>query len=185
MIAIDLLKNIFKTMPSHAEFLSSLSQHVTNEIVHYEKGYFGFTIQLEGIPFESESDEYLQAQFETLALSFASFGKTLGDRLAIWTHLQRRKRSFERNFEFDNIFAEEFADKYISRFTKNKFFKNTFYISFVIKYDDYDDGLKEAADLLNSALSIFQPYDPRALSVYKNENGILFSELYGNPPTKP
>jgi type IV secretion system protein VirB4 len=178
MIAIDLLKNIFKTMPSHAEFLPSISQHVTNEIVHYEKGYFGFTIQLEGIPFESESDEYLQAQFETLALSFASFGKTLGERLAIWTHLQRRKRSFERNFEFDNIFAEEFADKYISRFTKNKFFKNTFYISFVIKYDDYDDGLKEAADLLNSALSIFQPYDPRALSVYKNENGILFSELY-------
>lgn len=178
MIAIDLLKKIYKTMPVHADFLPSISQHVTNEIIHYENGYFGFTIQLEGVPFESESDDYLQAQFETLALNFASFGKTLGDRLAMWTHLQRRKRHFDRNFNFDNLFAREFANKYINRFTNNNFFQNSFYISFVIKYEDYDDGLKETNDLLNSALAIFHPYDPRALSVYKNEHGVLFSELY-------
>lgn len=178
MIAIDFLKNIYKTMPSHTEFLPSISQHVTHEIVHYEKGHFGFTIRLEGVPFESESDEFLEAQFKTLALNYVSFGKTLGDRLSIWTHLQRRKRNFDREFDFDNLFAKEFANKYIERFTQNKFFKNSFFVSFVIKYNDYDDGLKEAQDLLNSALAMFQPYDPKALSVYKNEHGVLFSGLY-------
>lgn len=178
MIAIDFLKNIYKTMPAHHEFLPSITQHVTNEIVHFDKGYFGFTIRLDGVPFESESDEYLDAQFETLALNYASFGKSFGDRLAIWTHLQRRKRHFDRQFNFDNVFASEFANKYINRFSQNKFFKNTFFISFVIKYDDYDDGLKEANDLLNSAQSMFQPYEPTPLAVYKNGNGILFSELY-------
>ncbi|WP_278976652.1 conjugal transfer protein [Oligella urethralis] len=178
MIAIDLLKKIYKSTPTHAEFLPSIQQHVTNEIVHYDKGYFGGTIQLEGVPFESESDEYLQSLFESLALSFASFGKSLGDRLSIWTHLQRRRRLFDREYHFDNQFSKEFTDKYINRFRNNKFFKNSFFISFVIKYDDYDDGLKEAQDVLNSAMAIFNGYDPRVLGVYKNEHGVYFSEVY-------
>lgn len=178
MIAIDLLKKIYKSTPSHTDFLPSLSQHVTNEIVHYDKGYFVCSIQLEGVPFESESDEYLLAQFTSLSRGLASFGKNLGDRLAIWTTFQRKKRQFDRNYAFNNVFEREFSEKYLKRFQENSFFKNNFFITFVIKYEDYDDGLREAQDILNSAMSLFQVYDPRALTTYKNEHGIIFSEVY-------
>ena len=178
MNTIDLLSKIYKTQPTHAEFLPNISQHVTNQVVHYADGYFSFTLRLEGIPFESESDAYLSAQFKTLALSFVSFGKYLGERLSIWTTLQRRKREFNREFNFDNIFCHEFASKYVEKFTKNTFYKNTFYITFVLKYDDYDDGLKEATDLLHSSQATLQSYDPYALSIYKNAHNILFSEVY-------
>ena len=178
MNTIDLLNKIYKTQNTTADFLPSFTQHVTDQIIHYADGYFGFTLRLEGIPFESESESYLLAQFQNLALSYVSFGKNLGERLAIWTTLQRRKRIFDREFHFDNLFSHEFATKYLERFQKNTFYKNTFYLSFTLKYEDYEDGLKEANDLLHTTQATLQSYDPYALSVYKNEHGILFSELY-------
>lgn len=48
-------------------------------------------IRCEGIPFESESEAQIYARFHQLALLLAGLGKTLGNRLGLWTTLQRKK----------------------------------------------------------------------------------------------
>ncbi|MBK1781610.1 conjugal transfer protein [Advenella sp. WQ 585] len=178
MIISDFLNNALKRQAGQSDFLPKISQHVTENIVHYSDGYFAFTVRLEGIPFESVNDNYLYNQFHQLALTFSGAGKNLGNRLAVWTTLQRKKRDFNRLYQQENIFCQEFTEKYISRFQKGSFFSNAFYITALIKYEDYDDGLKEILDLLDALMQDLQTYDPYVLTVYKNKFGIVFSEVY-------
>ncbi len=179
MIIVDFLKKILKRIAGQSDFLPKISQHVTDNIVHYrDDGYLAFTIRLEGIPFESVNDNYLYNQFHQLALTLSGSGKNLGNRLGLWMTLQRKKRSFERKYQQDNIFCQEFTGKYIARFQKDDFFSNTFYITAVLKYEDYDDGLREASELIDSLMQDLQAYDPYLLTAYQNKEGIAFSEVY-------
>ncbi|WP_306575783.1 conjugal transfer protein [Oligella urethralis] len=181
MIIADFLKRTFAKLgsqPAHVDFLPKFSQHVTEDIVHIKKGYLGFIVQFQGIPFESEDDSHINAQFANLALSLAVIGKTLGNRLSLWTTLKRRKRVFDRHYTFDNMFCQEFATKYLERFKDKPFFSNSFYISFILKYEDFTDGLKEAEDLKAQLTSNLQNYEPYVLKTYENEHGIIFSEVY-------
>ncbi|WP_028357652.1 conjugal transfer protein [Brackiella oedipodis] len=181
MITSDFLKNILKKLanqPSHADFLPKISQHVTKNIVHLHSGYFLFTLQFEGIPFESEDDRHIETQFNNLAKTFASVGKNYSNRLALWTTLQRKQRLFERKYDFENIFCQEFAAKYLEKFNRQKFYNNYFYITVVLKYEDFKDGLKEANDLIGQLTTNLAIYSPHVLSSYQNSTGILFSEVY-------
>ncbi|CAM5186773.1 hypothetical protein OURE66S_01254 [Oligella ureolytica] len=98
-----------RSQPAHSDFLPKISQHVTENIVHLNNGYFLFTLQFEGVPFESEDDTKINTQFNALALTLATAGKNFGNRLAIWTTLQRRQREFDRHYQFSNIFCQEFC----------------------------------------------------------------------------
>src|SRR5690606_131000 len=102
MIISDLLNNILKKQTSGDMFLPIISQHITAELIHFKTGYFGFVIRLEGLPFESEEESHLQAHFIQLSRLLSGAGKTLGNRLALWTTLQRRKKEFDREYAFDN-----------------------------------------------------------------------------------
>lgn len=167
-----------RSQPAHSDFLPKISQHVTENIVHLNNGYFLFTLQFEGVPFESEDDTKINTQFNALALTLATAGKNFGNRLAIWTTLQRRQREFDRHYQFSNIFCQEFADKYINKFKNQKYYNNYFYITAVLKYDDFNDGLKEANDLIGQLSANLNIYEPYVLKTYKNNDEILFSEVY-------
>lgn len=181
MIISDFLKQTFQRLsqqPAHADFLPPITQHVTDHIVHYETGYFGFVMQFQGIPFESEDDKQLLTQFHNLSLTLATIGKTFGERLELTATLQRRARLFEREYRFDNVFCQEFADNYLAKFRAQPFFNNEFFMSFVLKYDDYEDGLKETDDLIHRLTANLHSYEPTVLTAYTNEHGIAFSEVY-------
>lgn len=181
MIISDFLKQTFQRLsrqPAHADFLPAISQHVTDQVIHFDSGYFAFVVKFEGIPFESEDNKHLETQFHNLSLTLASLGKTYGQRLELTTTLQRRERLFERDYRFDNVFCQEFADSYLEKFRITPFFKNEFFMSFLLKYDNYDDGLKETDDLINSVTANLHSYGPSVLTAYSNEHGVAFSEVY-------
>lgn len=159
-------------------FLPKISQHITAELFHIKTGYFGFVIRLEGMPFESEAESHIQAHFTELARLLSGAGKTLGNRLALWTTLQRRKKAFDREYDFENTFCKEFSAKYLEKFKTEDYFENIFYLTALVKYEDFDDGIKEAQDLLTVLMQGLQPYDPVALTAWQNQNGTLFSEVY-------
>ena len=122
-----------KNQPSHADFLPKMCQHVTPNLVWYKDGYILFTIRMEGMPFDSADDGTLFSEFSNLANTFAGLGKTLGKRLAVWTHLVRQKIDFDRNYRFQTAFCQQFADKYLARFQKEDYYENVFYLSVLIK----------------------------------------------------
>ena len=158
--------------------LPKISQHITAELIHIKTGYFGFVIRLEGLPFESEEESHLQAHFIQLSRLLSGAGKTLGNRLALWTTLQRRKKEFDREYAFDNTFCKQFAAKYLEKFQTEEYFENIFYLTGLIKYEDFDDGIKEAQDLLTVLMQGLQPYDPVVLTAWQNQDGTLFSEVF-------
>ena len=178
MIISDFLSNALKRQAAQSDFLPKISQHVTPNLIHYQDGYLGFVIRCEGIPFESENEAHVYARFHQLALLLAGIGKTLGNRLGLWTTLQRKKRRFDRHYHFDNVFCQQFAQKYLQRFEEGQFFDTFFYLSVVIKYDDFEDGIKEAEELIDTLLSGLQSYDPYVLSAYQNEKEVVFSEVF-------
>lgn len=80
----------FRQQPAHSDLLPPICQHVTNNIVWYETGHVGFVIRMNGLPFDGVEDNYLYTQFVGLKNMLAGMGKTLGNRLAVWTTLQRK-----------------------------------------------------------------------------------------------
>lgn len=178
MIISDLLNNILKKQTSGDMFLPKISQHITAELFHIKTGHIGFVIRLEGLPFESESETHLSSHFAQLARLLSGAGKTLGGRLGLWTTLQRRKKVFDREYAFDNPFCREFAAKYLAKFETGDYFENVFYLTGLIKYEDFEDGIKETQDLLSVLMQGLQPYDPVVLTAWQNQEGILFSEVF-------
>lgn len=179
MIISDFLSKILQKQPAQSDFLPKICQHVTNNIVHYKDGYLGFTIRLNGIPFDGVEDQHLYAQFVSLRTLLASIGKSYGKRLAIWGTMQRTKIDFDRDYVFANPFCRQFADKYLKRFQEQDYFENVFHLSALIKMDhNLDAGIKEAEELIHILMGSLAPYDPYLLTAYQNENGIAFSEVY-------
>lgn len=178
MITSDLWTQAQKQQPALADFLPKLCQHVTSEIVYYHTGHYGFTIRLEGMAFDGVDDKHIYAAFINLRNTFAAMGKTLGNRLGIWTTLRRGKIKFDRDYQFTSQFCQEFADKYIERFQNEDYFENVFYITAAIKADEMEDGIKECEELIATLMRSLDPYDPYLLQAYKNKNGIVFSEVY-------
>jgi type IV secretion system protein VirB4 len=158
--------------------MPKLCQHVTNNIVYYNTGHYGFTFRLEGMPFDGVDDRHIFASFVGLRNVFSALGKTLGNRLSVWTTLQRRKINFDREYEFGSKFCQNFAQKYLERFQKADYFENIFYITVTIKADDMDDGIKECEELIDSLMPSLDPYDPYLMTAYQNKEGIAFSEVY-------
>ena len=133
---------------------------------------------MDGMPFDSVDDNVLFAEFSNLANTFAGLGKTLGDRLAVWTHVVRQKTDFNRNYHFQTAFYQQFSNKYLARFQKDDYFENVFYFSALIKSSNIDSAIKEAKELSEILLSALDPYDPTLLTVYQNQQGVMFSEVY-------
>ena len=160
------------------DFLPPVSQHIAENIVHYQDGYMMFAIKLDGIPFEGVNDSHLIAANETLKNLFATVGKQFGNRLALWTHIQRQEIKLKRDYDFGTAFSRDFAADYISQFNQKKYYENLFYISGVLKYQDFSDGREEAEELLQLMVRALSPFDPHVLGTYENQNGVRFSEVY-------
>lgn len=178
MIISDFLSKALKKQPAQSDFLPQICQHVTNNIVRYKEGYLAFVIRMEGIPFDGVDDRHLFAQFVSLRTLLAGMGKTLGKRLAIWGTLQRQKINFDREYEFDSVFCQNFSKKYLKRFQNEDYFENLYHITVLIKTDDIDMGIKEAEEQIQIMMRSLDPYDPYLLTAYQNQHGIPFSEVY-------
>lgn len=176
MIITDLLNNLLRRQPSHADWLPKLNHHVTDSIISYEDGYLCWVYKMDGMPFESQSDAHINTHFHQLNLLLTSLGKSTGNRLGLWATVQRKRRDFDRNYQFNNVFTKQFAEKYINRFKTAPYFNNYFYMAAILKIDDINEGIKEAIELQQMMENGLQAYVPRLLKTYTNEYDVMFSE---------
>ena len=115
-------------------YLPRVRCHVAENIVHLEEGYFGFVLRLDGIPFEGVNDSHLISAFTALKTLFNTIGKQYGNRLGLWTTIQRQKIELKRKYHFKEAFCQTFADHYIQQFNTTDYYENLFYISGCLKF---------------------------------------------------
>lgn len=178
MIISDFFSKIFKRLPAQSEFLPKICQHVTNEIVYFETGHYGFVIKMEGLPFDGVEDRHLFSHFVGLKDLFSAIGKTFGNRAAVWTTLKRSKIQFNQSYTFHSDFCQQFAEHYLQRFQNGDYFENTFFLTLVIKNSDMEQGIKESNEQIQILMRALEPYSPTVLSAYQNQHGVGFSEVY-------
>ena len=158
--------------------MPKICQHVTNEVVFYETGHYGFVIRMDGIPFDGVADTHLFSHFANLRAVLTSLGKSLGNRGAVWTTLKRERINFDREYHFNTAFCQRFSQDYLRRFREEDYYENHFYLSLLIKNNDMDAGVKECEEYIQMLLRALAPYEPEVLSAWQNQHEMAFSDVY-------
>ncbi|RBL66807.1 transporter, partial [Pseudomonas sp. MWU13-2625] len=150
-----------------------IGRPVTPRVTNFEDGRAMVNLRLTGIPFESANDELLKNLYDNLSATFAGLGRDHGNKLSLWTTFSRRKVEFGQEYSFDSAFLQQFADKYLGRFREGNYYENSFWLSLVLKYSDFDDGVRAVEQIGDEAFKSLRDYDPEYLEVYER-NGIQF-----------
>ena len=143
-----------------SDFLPKICRHLTAEIVNYTDDKLALVVRLKGIPFEGVDDNQSYAQFVQYKNLLSTLGKSNGANFAIWTTLKRRRTYIPKDYQFKDKFAQQFADAYTDKFNKSKYFKNSFYITAVLKYSELEDGLYEMEEIKQSLVNGLAAYEP-------------------------
>lgn len=162
------------------ELLPAYHRHVDDRIVAMSNERLLGVIVLEGTPFETTPDRELILAFNSLTRVMSELNKVNAPRLSQWHHIIKSKVSLDFDYKFENPFVADFAEKYLSEFKDGNFFRTTYAISFVYKYDDdIVQGIEAMNMLLDFALKSLRRYDPAVLGVKINHYGVAESEIAG------
>lgn len=178
MITNDFLSKILKKQRGQEDSLPRYKQHISDQVVLMENNRVAFTIRLEGTHFEGVDDSSIVVQYLNLNKTLAALGKDKSSRLGLWFTHHHKKIDFNRHYDFHTTFTRTFADKYMDKFQKTDYFENIYYITAILRYEDMEDAVEEAEELIEKLMEHLQGYDPYVLKAYYNESGILFSEFY-------
>ncbi|WP_373700740.1 conjugal transfer protein [Neisseria dentiae] len=178
MITNDFLSKILKKQRGQEDSLPPYKQHISERVVLLADNRVAFTFRLEGTRFEGVDDTSMVVQYLNLNKTLASIGKDKSSRLGLWVTHHHKKIDFEREYDFHTTFTRTFARKYMEKLQSGDYFENIYYITCILKYEDIDDAVEEAEELIEKLTEYLQDYDPYILKAYYNESGILFSEFY-------
>ncbi|WP_349956708.1 VirB4 family type IV secretion system protein [Rhizobium sp. ZPR3] len=170
-------------------------RHVDETVIALDSRALLAMIALEGVSFETIDAidlNSLQRDLNTLYRNIAD------ERLAIWTHLIRRRDNSYPAGEFTNSFSATLNGKYRERMVSEDLFRNDLYLTLLwhpgrdpaerlanllsrlrkaqraaVELDE--DSLKHLRDKVTDVIAGLRRFAPRVLSLY-DQNGILFSE---------
>ncbi|WP_233860026.1 transporter [Paraburkholderia sp. HD33-4] len=165
------------------DWLPGFGHPVTKHVQHLEGNRFLVTLAMSGVPFEVHDNPALERIFDRDTETYSKLGRDLGGRLGYCTTFARRRVNFDRVYRFKQRFMQWFAHEYIGHFNNDRFYENRYYLSLILKYEDFDDGLKEIESLTKQAVLQFADYEAAPLEVYPcthmNGSQMLFSKQYG------
>lgn len=165
------------------DWMPKLGHPVTKHVQHLEGNRLMVTLAQRGVPFEVHDNIVIERMFDRDTEIYSKLGRDLGGRLGYCSTFTRRQVRFDRDYRFRQRFMQWFAGEYIGRFNQKKFYENRYYLTLMLRYEDFDDGVKEIESLAAQALLQFADYDAELLEVYErthlNGTKMLFSKLYG------
>lgn len=152
--------------------------HVDTRVVSMGEERVLGIISLQGCSFETTTDAALVRNFNRLQVILTEIAKINAPNLVDWFHIKKDRIKLDFNYKFENPFVTSFTDKYLSRFQGDDFFKVTYGVCFVLKYDfDIEQGIEKMNQLLDFALKSLDDYDPVALGVEYTPDGVLHSQI--------
>jgi type IV secretion system protein VirB4 len=165
------------------DWMPKFGHPVTKHVQHLEDNRFMVTMCMRGVPFEVFENIVLERKFDRDTETLSKLGRDLGGRLAWHGVFMRRRVNASREYRFDSPFMNWFSTQHGEQFRGGRFFANRYYLSILLKYDDFEDGLTEIASLARQAIQQFADYEAELLQVHErphlNGTKMLFSPLYG------
>ncbi len=170
-------------------------RHVDETVIALDSRALMVMISIEGVSFETADSLDLNGLYRDLNTLYRNISD---ERLAIWTHIIRRRDDTYPDGEFSNPFSASLNGKYRERMVREDLFRNDLYLS-LLWYPNRDpaerfasllvrlrkarntaseldaDGVKHLRDKLADLMAGLQRFAPRVLSIC-DEKGILFSE---------
>ncbi|SIT50783.1 CagE TrbE VirB component of type IV transporter system [Paraburkholderia piptadeniae] len=179
----EISSEILGSLGAIEDWIPKYGHPVTKYVQHLEGSRFMVTLVKRGVPFEVHENVAIERMFDRDTETYSKLGRDLGGRLGYHATFTRRRVRFDRVYRFSPRFMQWFSREYVGRFNEDRFYENRYYLSLILKYDDFDDGLKEIESLAQQALLQFADYEAELLEVYERQhmNGtkMLFSKLYG------
>ena len=175
----NIFSKFLNRLTSSTEELPKIRYHLAEDVINFYENYLCTVIAFEGIAFEAIADNHLESDFDALNLAYTELAKEKAGRLSYHTYQLRRQVEIKTDYEFDNQFCQEFADKYMQRFKKAEFFENKYYLVLVMKYEkDLESGIEDIQSLTGRLTSILGQYSPSVLKAYQNKHGVLGSQAF-------
>ncbi|OCH65470.1 conjugal transfer protein TraE [Vibrio diabolicus] len=161
--------NGLKTIPLTNQ-LPAYGYPINRTMIALDDSKLMATLVLSGIPFESESSATLKQAFELVKNILNTLARKHGSKLAVWTHIVKRKEQFQAHYRFESDFMQRFADRYLQDFSGEDFYSVRYYLTFVLDYKGtLSDGEDALRDILNTAISALKRFDCHALTVNEHQ----------------
>lgn len=170
-------------------------RHIDETTIALDSRTLMVMIALEGVSFETADVLDLNALHRDLNTLFRNIAD---ERLALWTHLIRRRDSDYPDGTFATPFSAALNEKYRERMVREDLFRNDLYLTILwsptrdpadkaakllsrlrrasrtgVELDE--ESLKQLQDKVVEVVAGLQRFQPRVLSLY-DQDGILFSE---------
>lgn len=153
-------------------------------IFESKEGFLGSVIRLEGVPFVTEGASTLNVLSHTLHAAIS----TIDERFICYVTSLRKKESSQLDGEFSSSFAKRINDKYHARFQHQALYKNSLYLTVVLKGDTSThtaksiSWFKRVLDVGSSELQAVRRLEN--VSTLKNKLDQLLSSLSKFKPTR-
>ncbi|MFG1298023.1 VirB4 family type IV secretion/conjugal transfer ATPase [Xanthobacter sp. V13C-7B] len=167
-------------------------RHVDPHVIALSGGAFMTMIAIEGIAFETAAIETINARYRGLDTTWRNIAD---DRLAVWSHVIRRRESTYPTGDFGSPFAASLNARYRERMVGQDLYRNELYISLVwtgtqsslakvaglakrarksgLEVDA--EAVKRLTDASQTAMGLLADFRPRLLGLY-DEGGLVWSE---------
>ncbi|MGN8021291.1 VirB4 family type IV secretion/conjugal transfer ATPase [Phyllobacterium sp. 22229] len=170
-------------------------RHVDERIVALDSRALMVVIALEGVSFETADTLDLNALHRDLNTLYRNIAD---ERLALWTHVIRRRDNEYPEGTFSNVFSRTLNDKYRARMIDEDLFRNDLYLTLVwhpgrdtaervVKFlsklrkarragsEIDEEALKHLNDAVVDVTAGLKRFGPRVLSLQERD-GLIFSE---------
>lgn len=139
------------------DFIPDYAFHINNNSIYLKDGKLMATLVLKGFPFESVSDDEVYNRFSYVKDFLVSTGKQ--GNLYLWTNIIKCKVKLNQKYNFgNNVFLQEFSDKYIGMFQQNDFYSTDYFLTVGINYTDIYSGEERLNEIIEQCLVIFKEF---------------------------
>lgn len=175
---MSVFANSLKKYIDPADLVPGYGVHVDDRIISMDAERLLGVIELEGVPFETTPDHMLIQAFNSLTKTFSEIAKVNAPKVAAWLHISKKRVSLDLSYKFENSFVSDFAAKYLAGFKNDKFFRTTYNITVIYKYDDdLIQGIESLNMLLDFILRSLKRYDAVALGTEINSYSVVNSQI--------
>lgn len=151
-----------------SKFIPEYNYHVADNVIYTKDGKLISTLVIDGFPYESINDDEIVNVFLNVKNYLVGIGKQ--GNLFIWSHIIKKKMLLENNYNFgDNIFLQNFSDKYIQSLQDGDFYKTHYVLSFGISVsstrESIKDGIETMQEIIQQTKTILSSMSVKSLGV--------------------
>jgi type IV secretion system protein VirB4 len=150
--------NLRKVAVMNRELFASVNipyaAHVHENVVRTKQGHYVQGFKLTGASFESADDEQINNWHERLNVLWRNIAS---DKVALWTHVVRRRENVYPDGQFPAGFSQELNDRYRKRLAGETLMVNELYVSVVYRPQPSTAG-KAALNLMEWLSRLFSKW---------------------------